>query len=172
MNENDLLSGFVISIISVLIGFILAIGWDFYKFGRESKKKDDAVFFAVKHEQNKNLDILKKNIKSLEGEIKNLDKNSVPFNIINSLYSKSLEFLILNFPERLLKNKELIGMIMTATEVITRINMMIIVRDNHRVINFKMGQDSSYLQAWKHYDEILLEDSKSLLEELEFILEG
>ena len=162
----DTVIGFLISLIS----FVLVIIWDDHKYKREQEKKDEAVLFAIKQEQNKNLDILKENIKLLDIEIRRLDKREIVSDIIQPLYSKSWEFMILNFPDKL-NNKEITTMIMDAIYITSRINILINIRDNHRIINFQMNYDATikggYLTILNDYDVILLKDSKQLLKILE-----
>lgn len=165
--ENiDTIIGFLIAIIS----FILVIIWDNYKYKRDQEKKDEAVLFAVKQEQNKNLDILKGNIKLLDNEIQLLDKRKIIPDILQPLYSKSWEFLILNFPDKL-NDKEITTRIMDAIYITSRINIMINIRDNHKISNFQMFHDAvikgSYLTILNDYDEMLSKDCKQLLKILE-----
>lgn len=162
--NTDTIIGFLIGFLTAIISLILGIIWDNHKYKRDQKKKDESVIFAVKQEQNNNLDILKENIKLLDNEVELLDKRKITQDLMRPLHSKSWEFMLLNFPDKLDDNKEIITQI---TDVISRINMTINIRNNHKIGNFQMFHDAvlkgTYLTVLNDYDNMISKDSKQLL---------
>lgn len=45
---SEWLAGFISGVIATIIGFILTMLWDTFKFKRESKKREETVLSAVK----------------------------------------------------------------------------------------------------------------------------
>jgi len=158
--------GFASGVGAVLIGFILTMAWDLFKWNRELKKREETVLSAVKEELQNNLDLSKHIYRYLQEEFKVIDTNKTIVEALPILYVGFWDLIIINLPKKLLKTDVLIK-IRNVSQFTNIINEQIRSRENYRINNEAM---SNYHSRIKLYDQILMGHVvklSRLLEELE-----
>lgn len=160
---SEWLIGFISGVIAVIIGLILTMLWDNFKFKRESKQREEKVLSAVKEELVSNLDILQYNQVLLQTDIKIIDENKSVIAPLNLLQSGFWDLVKINLPQKLTKGDTLVK-IRKAAQLTDQINEQIRSRENHRINNQAM---TNYNRRMKLYDETLLESIEVLLKSLE-----
>lgn len=108
-NMSEWLAGFTSGVIAIIIGFILTMLWDTFRFKRESKKREETVLSAVKEELVSNSIVLQDNQTLLQKELEIIDeeKGSV-VSPLNLLQSGFWDLVKINLPWKLTKGDSLV----------------------------------------------------------------
>lgn len=161
---NGWLGGFVSGVLATLIGFLLTIAWDIYKYRRDTKRKDDAIISAVNEELIANIFICQSNKNALEQEIIFLKEKKSLVSPIVLLQNGAWDLIKINFPTQIEKDEKLLLKIRSLTQLIQYINENIRSRENYRINNGAMSNYESKLQK---YDNSILNDTNDLISRLE-----
>lgn len=160
---SEWLTGFISGVTATIIGFIMTMLWDTFKFKRESKEREETVLSAVKEELISNLSILQYNQTLLQKEIEVIDENRSVVAPLSILQTGFWDLVKINLPQKLRKGNILVR-IRRLAQLTDQINEKIQSRENYRINNQAM---SNYHRRMKLYDETLLESIGILLKSLE-----
>ena len=161
---SEWLTGFTSGVFATIIGFILAMLWDFFKFKKEVKRKEEAITTTVQHELNENKIILHHNQILLEKELEILDEKRSVVDPLIPLHSSFWDLLRTNLPfPHKYRSFEVAIKIPQAAQLTRDINETIRSRENYRIHNQAM---SNYFSHMKLYDQRLIEDFERLLKVL------
>jgi len=150
--SSSWLAGFLSGVIATIIGFLLTMFWDIFKYNRDAGNRDRAVLTAVKEEMISNLDILSSNQKMLQQELTVLPEKRSMVGPLCLLQEGIWDLVKINLPSRLTKDNTLL-LIRKLSLLTNEINEIIRSRENYRINN---GAMSNYSDRIKLYDEILL----------------
>lgn len=164
LDSNEWLGGFISGVLATLIGFILTILWDIYKYRRDTKSRDDAVITAVNEELVANVFICESNKNALGQELKFLKEKKSLVSPISLFQNSTWDLLKINFPKQIGKDKDLLKKIRNLTQLIDHTNESIRSRENYRINNGAMSNYESRLQK---YDENILEFTNHILANIE-----
>jgi hypothetical protein len=157
--DQEWVGGFWSGVLATVIGFLLTVLWDFYKWRRDSKKQEEAMFSAAADELKNNIRILKRNTELLTQELGLLEQNMVTLNPLPLLRAGAWDLIKIHHPNFLLKN-DLLSHINKAVQLIEEVNEGTRSRELYRQTN---GAMSNYNERMKKYDQLLLELNAQLL---------
>ncbi len=161
--SSEWLAGFMSGVIATIIGFVLTMSWDIYKFNRELKQREETVISAVKEELVSNLSILQYNQTILQKELEVIAEDKSVVAPLSLLQSGFWDLVKINLPRKLTK-VDTLAQIRKAAQLADQINEQIRSRENYRINNQAI---SNYHFRMKLYDQILLENIGILLKSLE-----
>ncbi len=150
---------------ATIVGFVLTMIWDFYKFKREIRSREEALLNIITYELNDNINILNNNKTLLEHEISILDSKQSLVNPLLHLQYGFWDLLKANmyFPKEIRNSDASIKIIRIAQKTKV-IDDTIRSREEYRIHNSAM---STFHSRMKKYDQIILEDSEELLKLLD-----
>ena len=162
---------FSIGVGATVVGFILTMVWDFFKFRRENHAREKALLNIIKYELSENISVLDNNKTILKQELKGLDKHEIVIQPLIQLQCGFWDLLKINlsFPKKISDFDSSMNLIRIA-QITKEINETIISRQEYRIHNEAM---SNYSVKMKIYDEIVMkkiEKMQELLSELQSIL--
>ncbi|MFH1169169.1 MAG: hypothetical protein V1691_00605 [Chloroflexota bacterium] len=162
---------FSIGVGATIVGFILTMVWDFFKFRRETQSREQALLNIVQYELSENINILDNDKAILEQELQVLDEHKSVVPPLIPLQSGFWDLLKVNlsFPKKI-RNLDSSIKLMRIAQIIKWINEAIQSRQDYRIHSEAM---SNYNSRMKIYDEILLQKSeelRKLLNELQVML--
>lgn len=142
-----------------LLTFVLTVAWDHYKFSRDNKRKDEVVLSVLYEEISINSAIVSNNEKLIERELTILHLEQSLINPLQLLRSKAWDLVIMNLPQVLLNDRDILRKIREIYLIVDEIDETIRSRENYRLANEAMTNFTSRL---KKYDEMLLERGRAL----------
>ena len=146
---------------AVIVGFVLTMIWDFYKFRREIRSREEALLNVIQTELNENINILNTNKAMLERELNVLSNHQSLVNPLTPLQYGFWDLLkvTLSFPKKIIQFDSLTKVAGIA-QITKDVNETIRSREEYRIHN---GAMSNFSSRMKNYDQILLEESERLL---------
>lgn len=154
----------LIALIGAIVGFALTMLWDFFKYRKEAKKKEDTIASTVTVELNENKVILHENLALLEKELRALDENKCLILPLIPLHREFLDLLKSNLPyPRKYRDLKAVMQMFQVAELTSHINETMRSREIFRIYN--LG-NANYIASMKVYDQRLLADSEKLLKVL------
>lgn len=158
------LSGFISGIFATLIGFILTLSWDMFKFYRDQYVRDNAILSSARHELKASCGNIRTNISLLDSENGILNKDKYIVMPLVPLSRDIWELVKFNLPRKLSKNPTLLEQVCDASYMLSNLNEGVQSRENFRINN---QLTSTYNERIKIYNELLLGQMKQTLMELE-----
>jgi hypothetical protein len=157
---QDWIIPFSIGVGATVVGFILTMVWDFFKFRRETLAREQALLNIIQYELNENISILDINEAILKQELEVLDEHKSVVPPLIQLQSGFWDLLKINlsFPKKIRKFDTSINLIRIAKNL-TEMNETIKSRQDYRINNEAM---SNYNSRMKIYDDMLLHGSEEL----------
>jgi hypothetical protein len=145
------LSGFLSGVIATIIGFLLTMLWDIYKYRRDSGKRDKSVLNSIREELISNKSIVLKNQQMLQQEMDLLSKNIMVGSPLSTLQGGFWDLVKINLPNQFIKGNSLISVRKIAL-LTDEINEIIRNRENYKLFN---GFASDYSNRLRSYDQLL-----------------
>ena len=162
------ISGLIAGSLATAFGFTLTLLWDIYKDYKINKKRDEAISLALHQEIQSNIDILYNNKRQLKHELKIIKDGSTILNPLTPLQNQMWSAVIINMPNKLIKNQELLTQLREAVQAISIITETINSRENWRA---NETTNTGFITTLKSYDEIISKDTSSLIEMLETLVQ-
>jgi len=139
--------GFISGVGATIIGFILTMLWDVYKFRRDITGKETSIMNIVKYEVEENRNASVENSKLLEEENAIISSGSVLVPPLLNMKSGYWGILIANTPRNLLKNTELLEKIQSVAILSGHINEQIKSRQMYKDTNSAMTNFKNTLEV-------------------------
>lgn len=130
--------GFISGIGATVIGFVLTMLWDVYKYRRDTTDREKSVMNIVKYEVEENRNASVENAILLEEENSIISGGSVLVHSLLLMKAGYWSILISNTPQKLLKNVELLEKIQGVALLANHINEEIRSRQLYKDTNSAM----------------------------------
>lgn len=130
--------GFISGVGATIIGFVLTMLWDVYKFRRDTNDREASVMNIVKYEIEENRAASVENSSLLENENSIIDSGRAIIPQLLIMKSGYWSILIANTPKKLLKNVELLEKIQSISLLANHINEEIRSRQIYKDTNSMM----------------------------------
>lgn len=158
----EFILGIIIGVITTLIGFFLSLLWENFKLKKEKEAKRNQFFQIVKEELLENKKLLISNINVLKIEVPILNHKKTLVWCLSPLKNSFWDLFKSNFDLDYLSNNNLKKLRNINLNIIG-LNSTIISRESHKINN---GAMSNYYNTFKLYDQRLIDDSESLLKNI------
>ncbi len=161
---DNLITGILIGAGTTIVGFLLTISWDIYKYNRDQNEKDKAVLRTLSLEISENKKTINQNEIAIEAELKVLDQNKSIISPLGLLNNNSWEFVKLNLPKKLINDSTALEFVSEISKLIREVNGIISSRENYRINNEAMSNYSTRIGL---YDNLINSKQKELKTKLE-----
>jgi hypothetical protein len=151
--------GFLAGVGATLVGFLLTMAWDWYKWRRDSKKQQEAMFSAAVGEIKNNLRILKRNGELISQELSILAQGQIILNPLGLMNTGAWDLMKIHHPTFLIEN-DLLSHVNSAAQLAEEINGIVRNRELYHQNN---GAMSNYRDRMQKYDYLLSEQNNKLL---------
>ena len=163
---DGFISGAIIGVLAASFGFILTMVWDIYKSYKD--KNDKTISIALRHEIESNINILRNNKELLNQELEAIKNQETVVNPLTPLHNQMWSAVILNMPNKLVRNPQLLESLRDATYALTTISETVASRENYRINN---ATNTGLQNKLKIYDGIILDQTQQTLESLETLVQ-
>ena len=147
----------------MLLGFVLTMAWDRYKFNRDSGAKEKALLTALRHDFLSNIEILEQNRVLLAQDLTVVDDGKSVVLPLTELKGEMWDLVKHNLPKILTDDIETLVLVRDCSTHVDRMNATIRSRQDYRTHNKAM---TSYSSEMRIYDTALLEQGVELLAQL------
>lgn len=161
---------FIISIVSVFVGFTLGVGYDQWKSSLESKQREQIALTLFREELIVNRAIAKDNREALKIELDGLNKKEenkqiyvLPFRFHQNAVWNTL---IVYFPKKFSKNSKILLKLRSLGQEINYTNQLLESREEYRLNN---SGHAEYTERLEIYDKEVLKFEELLLKEFDKI---
>jgi len=167
---SEFLIGIAVGVIATVIGFILTMIWDAYKYRRDTKNREETIISAGGEEIEYNLETIKFNLDLLKHEIEIIGQKKVLAEPLMLLQTNFWDLIKIQIPQKL-ANVDALRKIRYIAQQTNQINETLKCREDYKINNQAM---SNYHSRLKSYDELLLKFISNLepsLNELKALIE-
>lgn len=165
---KDYIVGFVSGSLATLLGFVLTILWDSYKYYRDRKKRDRAILEALRLEVIGNIGLLRENQDLVKRELEFVKEKKSIVQPLAPLHEHMWQVLAMNMPDKLIDTPKLLTSVREAIEHLLYVSEIVESREAYRINN---GSMSNYSDRIRIYDELLQSHIPKAIQKLEFVVQ-
>jgi hypothetical protein len=159
------IKGIISGGIATLMGFILSMIWDTYKYKRDKKNQEQIIISAIKKELEHNISILIHNQNILAKELKYVDENKSIITALSRLNDGFWDLAKLYLPEKL-NNPDSLSKVDKVCKLTNITNEQIRNRENFKINNLALKDYSKELKMYDNLIDRLLYELTCETEEL------
>jgi hypothetical protein len=156
--SNGLRDAFLAGMLSTLLGFSLAAGWDEYKYRRDITQRDDAVIEVLRQEVTENLELVRQNENMLADDVLFLEKSQTLVHPLALLKVGAWDLMRVSIPKRIVVDQSQLLKIEHMEQIADGINNLVRSRENFRISN---PSASTLFPVISTYDKKLQEEIES-----------
>jgi len=163
--------GFSAGVAATIVGFILTMIWDGYKYRRDTLSRESAILKGLVHELTENRELSTENIKIIRDEMEVLSKKQTL--IVPLLYLKSgfWDYLKFNIPNRIYSETGMLEKLKDISLLAEHINESIRSRQNYKDTSGAMTNFSGSIKVKNEVIESNLKRLNELLDNVICVLE-
>jgi len=171
VNMTDWQLGFSAGVAATIVGFILTMIWDGYKYRRDTLSRESAILKGLVHELTENRELSTENIKIIRDEMEVLSKKQTL--IVPLLYLKSgfWDYLKFNIPNRIYSETGMLEKLKDISLLAEHINESIRSRQNYKDTSGAMTNFSGSIKVKNEVIESNLKRLNELLDNVICVLE-
>jgi len=166
---TDWESGFTAGVAATIVGFVLTMIWDGYKYRRDVISRESSLIKGLIHELYENRELATENKDIIKGDLESLKTQKTLLRPLLILKSGFWDYLKFNIPNKLLKNTDLLEKLKNISLLAEHINETIRSRQNYKDTSsamIKFGEtiktkdniiDSDLTRFNKSIDDVLSE---------------
>lgn len=144
----------------VILGFVLAIGWDVLKTRRVTRRRDVSLLTAARAEVKAIQSTVQNNQNLIERELQVLTEQQHLLNPLDPVEGGFWDVVKLDPPRWLLLEPETLAQVRTVARLTAQVNEMIRSRETFRVGSKALSNFSEHLEK---YDQLLIQFQSELL---------
>ena len=162
------MAGFISGVAATLVGFVLTMLWDIYKYRRDIAQRDESVVRVVRHDLEENRQLATENKSMLVQELEGIDKKKgLLVRPLLLMKTGFWDLLKANLPKPFVRNGELLEGIQSLSLLCAHINEEIRSRQNYKNASSAM---MNYQEVIKIHDNILISDIDRLIKGLDDVV--
>jgi len=136
---TDWQSGFTAGVAATIVGFVLTMIWDAYKYRRDTLRRENSMIKGLIHELYENRELSTENRNIIKEDLEALENKKTLIRPLLLLKSGFWDYLKFNIPNRLLDNMELLEKLKDISLLAEHVNETIRSRQNYKDTSSAMG---------------------------------
>ena len=129
---SDWESGFTAGVAATIVGFVLTMIWDGYKYRRDILSRENSTIKGLRHELHENHELAIENKDIIKNDLESLKNKKTLIRPLLILKSGFWDYLKFNIPKKLLDNTDLLDKLKNISLLAEHINEIIRSRQNYK----------------------------------------